>query len=1207
MKLPTVYKVMRTPRRSVPPTRAGVALLITLIMLSIITFIAVTFLLLARRERAQVTQAGSLTLAETAAATARERALAEILARIAGSNDLLTLPALVSTNVDIVGPVGGYPSLQITNDPRAPVFLPNLAGLLEDRFYLDLNRNRRYDPTVPEALGDPEWIGVLEYADAGHSGTNQFRYRFAYMVLPVGGMLDVNTIHNSVKRQPLPNEQAFVRNQGMGPWELNLAALFSSLHTNAYGNAYNYWPATTWSDLSSPRSYGDAFADAERIVGFRNFLGQQSAEDIFSNASLFASDRIDNYSDGPLHVYIATNSFPNLDNVLPDDPSSRWPGAPAPNPIYTPWELLNTSKYPNLANNLTTRSPAMASSTNAYDTHLFYRLLSQLGTDTAPLKLTNYIHLNYDNVTTNLESLTEWDATTFFNLVADRLIRARSNEFGFTITNILIWEPTGQTNLYSQELHQLLQMTANIYDATRNDAGIFPDYPTVFRPLFRKGDNGEIYIDTYQELTDLSIINQPILDLLFDSSSHKNISTVKTNNVMVWGVPLIIGARKGYPNFNEFALQTYIQVTRKLEFRRPSTNSLPNQTNQMFILGISNIVAAEFWNPYTTNTYPNGFPRNLQIFGTNIMLIYLTNEFGYCSIAGKTNPVQLFLQVPQLPSIGDIPQGSWDSWNPADRRNLRNFRVPLYSSFTYLPDSAFFVASNLFVKVTPNPGFDRTPGFHNPRWILTIRNYAFFAIIDNGRIVDYVNISGLDQKIDIYRELLANNDLFSEPSAIASMWLTNRIGGNTVLAPTEGIYNQIEVCLGNRTVSAGDWRSYSDQAAQGLDKEKSIDTFRVFMGYAPLRYQRSQLPMSGLVQQSPFSPTRKICITKSWQVNDPLVHYHLDDLRVTNVTRILRSSFQLDTNWNIGKLNDFYEPWGGRPNYWQDPAMVRRGEFDFNLTVKDPEVRSSDDWDFPHTKFANVGWLGRVHRGTPWQTIYLKSPAADDQTWRRWSGSRMPHVSHPTNDWRLVDLFTVAPHPEATRGLMPINQTNYAAWAAALSGILVVTPTNNTLMDVDIKPNSPELDQIYQGIMNFRATLPRGRFERVSDLLQVPELTVNLPYLNASQQQPNAGPNQRSPLSDYAYEILPFKLMSLLRVDDPRFVIYAWGQSLRPANGSLQMTVAPNHPAYMLCTNYVVTGEVGTRTVVRIEDAAPNAGTVRPRVIIESFNFLPPE
>ncbi|WCJ61063.1 hypothetical protein NXS98_08070 [Fontisphaera persica] len=1170
---------MTRPRRR----QSGVALLITLILLSIITFIAVTFLLIARRERAQVTQAASMTVAETAAAAGRERAIAEILARIATSNDLLTLPVVCSTNMDITGPVAGFPSLQITNDPRAPVFLRNLAGLLEERFFLDLNRNRRPDPALPDALGDPEWIGVTEYPGQGHSGTNRFIYRYAFLVLPGGGMLDINVNHNQAKRRGV-NDEAYLRNQGHGPWEINLAAFLHSLNSN-------YWTYVTYDTDPTAASFGTAFEDARDWVryrlGFDYRTGQPSAEALYGpNAYKLGLDRLDTYGNGP--VQLAADHFQtiNLDNrpIGQDRPNESWPGGPSTNRFYTPGDLFDPTKT---SPAFTNRLHAAGQNLPPQDGQLFYRLLSQLGTDTVPLKLTNFIHLNYDNVTTNLESLTEWDATTFFNLVADRLIRTRSNEFGFTITNILIWGPTGQTNLYSQELHQLLQMTANIYDATRNDVGIYPDYPTVFRPVFAKqGDL--IYIVGYQEQKDDTVLNAPLRDL-YSSTDRAALQPYD----MVWGVPLIIGARKGYPNFNEFALQTYIQVTRKLEFRRPSTNSLPNQTNQMWVLGISNVMAVELW-----NSYASAFPRNLEMRATNFMMIVFTNELGYPNLPnGMPNPPVFTLAMGPTA----IPAGSW---GPGA------FRIPLQTNLVFLPNSGYFTTGNRFLPIVPNPGFDRTPGFATPQWSLKIINKFLYALVDTAsgtnRIVDYVNLQGLDSYIDITRELIANNDVLGEPSAIGSMWLTNRIGGNTLMHPPEGIFNQIEVCLGNRTVSAGDWRSYNDQPAQGMDKEKSIDTFRVFMGLQPLRYQRSQLPLSGLVQQSPFSPTRKLYVLTSWQANDPLVHYRVEDLMdprgVTNQILVLKPPSLVPTNWNIGRLNTRYQPWGGNPQ--KDPSA---DPFAFDLRVKDPEVRKSDDWDFPHTKFANIGWLGRVHRGTPWQTIYLKSTAADEPTWRRWSGSRLPQVSHPTNDWRLVDLFTIAPHPEATRGLMPINQTNYAAWSAALSGILVAAPTNNGLVDVVIQPNSPELDAIYQGIINFRASLPRGRFERVSDILQVPELTVNSPYLNSAQQSVNPGPGQRSALSDLAYEMLPQKLLSLLRMEDARFVIYAWGQSLRPANASIQMTLAPNHPAYMLCTNYVVTGEVGTRTVVRIEDVSTTPGTVRPRAIIESFNFLPAE
>ena len=36
-------------------------------------------------------------------------------------------------------------------------------------------------------------------------------------------------------------------------------------------------------------------------------------------------------------------------------------------------------------------------------------------------------------------------------------------------------------------------------------------------------------------------------------------------------------------------------------------------------------------------------------------------------------------------------------------------------------------------------------------------------------------------------------------------------------------------------------------------------------------------------------------------------------------------------------------------------------------------MSQSDNWNFPTNKYPTVGWLGRVHRGTPWQTVYFKA------------------------------------------------------------------------------------------------------------------------------------------------------------------------------------------------------------------------------------------
>ncbi len=84
------------------------ALVITLIMLSVITFMAVTFLALSRRERGAVATYRDQTIAREAAAAALERAKAELIARILTTTNVSDFGLLVSTNY--INPLGFAPA-----------------------------------------------------------------------------------------------------------------------------------------------------------------------------------------------------------------------------------------------------------------------------------------------------------------------------------------------------------------------------------------------------------------------------------------------------------------------------------------------------------------------------------------------------------------------------------------------------------------------------------------------------------------------------------------------------------------------------------------------------------------------------------------------------------------------------------------------------------------------------------------------------------------------------------------------------------------------------------------------------------------------------------------------------------------------------------------------------------------------------------------
>ena len=87
-------------------------------------------------------------------------------------------------------------------------------------------------------VGDPEWIGALRHPEFAHSADNQFVYRYAYLAVPAGQTLDLNCIHNQA-RSPAktkldPTGPDFLRNQGVGTFEINLAAFLYDLNTNLY-------------------------------------------------------------------------------------------------------------------------------------------------------------------------------------------------------------------------------------------------------------------------------------------------------------------------------------------------------------------------------------------------------------------------------------------------------------------------------------------------------------------------------------------------------------------------------------------------------------------------------------------------------------------------------------------------------------------------------------------------------------------------------------------------------------------------------------------------------------------------------------------------------------------------------------------------------------------------------------------------------------
>ena len=370
------------------------------------------------------------------------------------------------------------------------------------------------------------------------------------------------------------------------------------------------------------------------------------------------------------------------------------------------------------------------------------------------------------------------------------------------------------------------------------------------------------------------------------------------------------------------------------------------------------------------------------------------------------------------------------------------------------------------------------------------------------------------------------------------------------------------------------------------------------------------------------------------------------DFLVTTVNRTNRVAAPF-------KYINAYSPWGVSANLG---TGVSSPSLAVDMAYRDPLITNSAAWSFPTptNAFAAIGQLGRIHRGTPWQTVYLKSPVAnlesDDQGhisdrhhWRWWSGS---HGTHPTNDWALLDVFSTALTETAGRGQVGVNQTNLAAWSAILSGVPVLRRLGNdgtnlvaTVLDPAGVNASSFLQRIVAGYTNNNGLFRRGvvsgfvhtnglpgdpvvdipgpggtvnrivrprralpRFRSVGEICSVETLSVGSPLLeNAEYDETN--PGRFRPVPDEVVERIPQQILSLLKAEEPRYVVYSWAQTLKPAAGAV--VTAPG-PFFGMATNYVVTGEFATKTVLRFEGAlstnAPVTQTLRS--VVEDHRVL---
>ncbi len=705
------------------------------------------------------------------------------------------------------------------------------------------------------------------------------------------------------------------------------------------------------------------------------------------------------------------------------------------------------------------------------------------------------------------------DPTAFFNTLGGILLKS---ELNLDLRHLQVWP----TNQYTPAAHRLLQVTANLYDATTNRADAFGPLPTVFKPVFQR-DGAGVFITSYVEVVGDST---PHLTKPRDLRDAAEVAALEPND-NVYGVPWVIGARKGLPNFNEFAFQSVFQITRKLQITRDRLGADPStfQTNQMYLLSISNVLGAEVWNSSTRSDYT----RPVEVIVANDMNLSLTNSDGL-RLKWPLGGTAFF--VSGYTNLSAWPAGA--------------FVVPLLTNINFPIPSMYRQTTHSLTNRLELP-FEIGQGFPFPQWGAAVTNRLQFIMRDRatGRILDYVHMIGLDNMRDLNAEMLRFMD--GSPGW-GSLWDTNRQGGSSnIFAPTRGIVYQVWIALGEFNANKVDWTSYGLPIPSKLE---AIDNFRRFFDFAPI-YNQESPDNTNLVQEVPFTPSLRLSRYSSWQANDPLVHYTLADLLFLPLTNTLRQesvkpNVLVQTIENIGRINNRYQPWGGSSVQSQDPSK-------YNLALKDPLVSSSDDWNFPESEPLGAAMLGRVHRGTPWQTLYLKSadgyPTAplSPTAWMNWTGNGdWRDVVHtlPVSDRRLVSLLVSLLNTNRPQDLASANQPDATGWLPILDKLTVWT---NSLTDAQVqtlqyaipplKPwfdplimtaDSPQAAFIAESITATRAAQPGGVFRDPADILATPALGLASPWLNlASTTQLVGG------LTDEAYEMIPSQLLARLRAD----------------------------------------------------------------------------
>lgn len=740
---------------------------------------------------------------------------------------------------------------------------------------------------------------------------------------------------------------------------------------------------------------------------------------------------------------------------------------------------------------------------------------------------------------------------SFFTNVGNYLL---SSEFNLNLTHIQVYP----TNQYTPAVHRLLQVTANIYDATTTNF-----YPSVFRPILeRSGTN--IFIAGFEQVVSVIGPNDPVFTKPYNvealtGSLTQNAPIVDAggNLVNVYGVPWIIGVKKNLPGLNQFSMLNAAQIKRDLMVVRATVAGRPVATNQLVQMDIHSGMGVSFWNSYS-NDYVGAGPLSATVVSTVQMA--LTNS-DWAAPGMTTFTTNWYFSFANNRWPGSM-WGAKGSGQPA----VGSFASVVWTNSWVTTNEAYNFATKQFTLDIQN-AWDSTLS-PLPQLGLLITNQLQAYIVDGTHVLDYVQLRDPIATVNVNSVL---NDPFIGGAPNYYMWATNSYNNAW---PSWGIVDQLNYSRQNLSVIQGIWNVAG--APGGTDPIAWSRAF-FYAAWTPNHaftldgkvYYNDQL-----ISQAPFTPVRTVYVPYLYQVNDPLVHYLASDLNVgdgaiwadsrTRANGIWQKDISggiYDSTYNPVPTvpsvlnpgiaasgmdpnkfaNSRYQPWGQPVS-----GTVNDNNHNFsnayNLIYKDPLVWGPDYWSFPTGQTWNLNWLGKVHRGTPWQTVYLKdrdvqidNTAGNAQrginTWVVWTGDTQLTGSQyldavssaPVTDRKLVSLLAVLLNTNDLRTQFSVNDPDPNAWTAVFDGFIVLTNSLTGLNPLVVSSNSPQAIALADAI---QALHPNQPFYEIGDILMAPMLTEQSPYLNW-----NNSTQQEFDISDEAYEAIPSQLLPLLRTD----------------------------------------------------------------------------